>query len=198
VSFHQPHIRCIVRGKTGRPYEFGPKVAVSKVNGFIHIDELSFDNFNESTTLISIVENYKAKHGVYPNVVRADKIYQTRKNKTYCHQLGIRLSRKPLGRPRKDPDQDLIALRNEDFKKRLEIEGVFGVAKTKYGLDKLMTKLPESQIASIGLVFFVMNLKQLFSLTSFSERLEMHVFPIKFNQTYHYFKEEKALFRFNP
>jgi len=33
-----------VRGKAGRPYEFGPKIAVSKVNGFIHLDEISFDN----------------------------------------------------------------------------------------------------------------------------------------------------------
>jgi hypothetical protein len=55
MSLHQPHIRCIVRGKPGFPYEFGPKVVLNIMNGFVHIDEISFDNFNEGQTLPSIV-----------------------------------------------------------------------------------------------------------------------------------------------
>jgi len=191
VNLYQPHIRCIVRGKAGSPYEFGPKVAVSKVNGFVHIDEISFENFNESLTLKSIVEKYRKNHGVYPEVVRADKIYQTRDNKSFCKDHGIRLSGKPLGRPKADPDETEAALQKEDFVKRLEIEGVFGVAKTRYGLDKLMTRLPESQKASIGLVFFCMNLRQLFSFTRFYETLEILVFSLDENQTAYVFEEER-------
>lgn len=198
VNLYQPHIRCIVRGKAGAPYEFGPKVALSKVNGFIHIDEISFDNFNESLTLKSIVERYKELHGVYPVSVRADKIYQTRDNKTFCKGLGIRLSGKPLGRPKNEPDETDEALRKEDFLKRLEIEGVIGVAKTRYGLGKLMTRLPESQKVSIGLVFFVMNLKQVLSFTPFSDGLEMLVFSLDQNQTEHVFEEERPRFVINP
>jgi hypothetical protein len=193
VNLYQPHIRCIVRGKAGSPYEFGPKVAVSKVNGFVHIDEISFDNFNESLTLKSIVKKYKENHGVYPEVVRADKIYQTRDNKAYCKDHGIRLSGKPLGRPKADPDETEETLRKEDFLKRLEIEGVIGVAKTRYGLDKLMTRLPESQKASIGLVFFCMNLRQLFSFTRFYEALEMLVFSLDRNQMLFVYAEERSL-----
>ena len=196
VNLHQPHIRCIVRGKAGRPYEFGPKIAVSKVNGFIHLDEISFDNFNESGTVPNLIEKYKALHGVYPEAIRADKIYQTRANKTYCRNLGIRLSGKPLGRPRKDKDeQEEKRIMETDFKKRQEIEGVFGVAKTKYGLAKLMTKLPESQKASVGLVFFVMNLHQLLSFTPFSSVLETHFLPIDYNKIEHVFEEERSVFR---
>jgi transposase, IS5 family len=55
----------------------------------------------------------------------------------------------------------------EDVKKRQKIEGVFGVAKTRYGLEKLMTILPESQKARIGLVFLVMNLAQVLFLHFF-------------------------------
>lgn len=192
VSLSQAHIRCIVRGKTARPYEFGPKIAVSKVNGFIHIDRISFDNFNESKTLKDIVEKYKENHGVYPVSIRADKIYQTRDNKKYCHELKIRLSGKPLGRPRKDGQGIQEVLRKEDFVKRIEIEGVFGVAKTKYGLAKLMTKLPQTQIASIGLVFFVMNLRQIHSFTSFYESYETYIFPIYGNETCHIFEDEPS------
>lgn len=197
VNLYQPHIRCIVRGKTGKPYEFGPKVAVSKVNGFVYIDKISFDNFNESLTLQPIVERYKELHGVYPIVVRADKIYQTRDNKAFCKKLHIRLSGKPLGRPKVNPDETEEGLLKEDFLKRLEIEGVIGVAKTKYGLDKLMTRLPESQKASIGLVFFVMNLKQLLSFTRFFETLEMLVFAIDLNQTAIVYEDEWPTFQIN-
>jgi len=194
VNLYQPHIRCIVRGKAGSPYEFGPKVAVSKVNGFVHIDEISFNNFNESLTLKAIVEKYKENHGVYPEVVRADKIYQTRDNKAFCRELHIRLSGKPLGRPKANPDRSEEQLQKEDFIKRLEIEGVIGVAKTRYGLDKLMTRLPQSQKVSIGLVFFCMNLRQLLSFTRFFEALEMLVFAIDLNQTAFVFEEERSSF----
>ncbi|MDD3957741.1 MAG: IS5 family transposase [Candidatus Izemoplasmatales bacterium] len=196
VSLHQPHIRCIVRGKAGAPYEFGPKVALSKVNGFIHIDEISFDNFNEGQTLPSIVNRYKELHGVYPISVRADKIYQTRENKKFCAGLGIRLSGKPLGRPKNEPDPTSEEFRKEDFLKRLEIEGVIGVLKTKYGLDTIMTKLPESQKASIGLVFLATNLQQVLSFTPFSTSLEMLVLPLEHNQIDHVFESERWVFNF--
>lgn len=196
VSLHQPHIRCIVRGKAGAPYEFGPKVALSKVNGFIHIDAISFDNFNEGQTLPSIVYRYKELHGVYPVSVRADKIYQTRENKKFCAGLGIRLSGKPLGRPKNDPDPTSEELRKEDFLKRLEVEGVIGVLKTKYGLDTIMTKLPESQKASIGLVFLATNLQQVLSFTPLSTSLEMLVLPLEHNQINHVFESERWVFDF--
>ena len=196
VSLHQPHIRCIVRGKAGSPYEFGPKVALSKVNGYVHIDEISFDSFNESQTLKPIIKRYYDLHGLYPEVVRADKIYQTRENKNYCQSLGIRLSGKPLGRPKNEPNPENEALRKEDFIKRLEIEGVIGVVKTKYGLDKLMTRLPESQKASIGLVFFTMNLNRVLSHTLFLEPLEMLILSLEHNQVDYVFESERSIFEF--
>lgn len=191
VNLYQPHIRCIVRGKAGKTYEFGPKIAVSKVNGFIEIDDLSFDNFNESKTLKNIVYAYHKAHGVYPTSIRADQIYQTRENKVFCSKLGIRLSGKPLGRPKKDEQERISAEMKEDFKKRQEIEGVFGVAKTRYGLEKLMTKLPESQKASIGLVFLVMNLAQVLSFVHFSNTIEVIVFEVEINYETHIFEDER-------
>ncbi len=122
---------------------------------FIHINEIPFDNFNESLTLKSIAEKYKENLEAYPEVVGASKIYQTRDNKSFCKKLYIRLSGKPLGRSKSDPDEAEDKSRKEDFLKRLEIEGVIDVAKTRYDHDKLMTRLPISQKASIGLVFFV-------------------------------------------
>lgn len=192
VSFHQPHIRPIVRNKAGTKVEFGPKLAVSKINGFIHLDVIDFNAFNEGQTLPMLIQKYKDKHGAYPEVIRADKIYQTRANKMYCKNLGIRLSGKPLGRPNQAEQEENERIMREDFAKRQEIEGVFGVAKTRYGLAKLMTKLPESQIASIGLVFFVMNLNQLFWFTPFLEARETLILSIDINHKCLIYDEEQS------
>ena len=47
VSINQPHIRPIVRGKAGKPVEFGAKISVSCFENYVFLDHLSWDNFNE-------------------------------------------------------------------------------------------------------------------------------------------------------
>ena len=49
----------IVRGKAGRPVEFGAKVSVSLVEGYSIIERMSWDNFNESKDLIGQIEGYR-------------------------------------------------------------------------------------------------------------------------------------------
>jgi len=51
VSLRQPHVRPIVRGKAGKRFEFGQKLALSVVNGLTFIERQSFNNFNEGITL---------------------------------------------------------------------------------------------------------------------------------------------------
>ena len=48
VSLSQPHIRPIVRGKAGKSVEFGAKLSASYFNGYVFLDHISWDNFNES------------------------------------------------------------------------------------------------------------------------------------------------------
>ena len=38
VSITQPHIRPIVRGKAGKPVEFGAKISASYVDGYVFLD----------------------------------------------------------------------------------------------------------------------------------------------------------------
>lgn len=99
VSISQPHVRPMVRGKAGAEVEFGAKVAVSVVDGLIRVERLDWESFHEGTTLIESVEAYRRRHGCFPEVVLADKIYRTRDNLRYCKKNGIRLSGPRLGRP---------------------------------------------------------------------------------------------------
>jgi IS5 family transposase len=79
VSIGQPHVRLIVRGKTKAPTEFGAKVEISVVNGYVRMEKLSWDAYNECESLIPIIETYKARNGFYPERILADKIYRNRK-----------------------------------------------------------------------------------------------------------------------
>jgi hypothetical protein len=63
VSLSQPHIRPIIRGKARVSVEFGAKLSASNVNGYVFLDRLSWDNFNESVDLQSQVEKYKSFTG---------------------------------------------------------------------------------------------------------------------------------------
>ena len=159
VSLTQPHVRPIKRGKAGRDTEFGAKLSVSVVEGFSFLDYLRWDNFNESCDLVSQVELYRDRFGVYPESVHVDQIYRTRENRAYCKQRGIRISGPPLGRR-----PSLVCVEQQkqaaaDEALRSTVEGKFGVGKRRYGLSRVMAKRADTSAAQIGLSFLVMNLE---------------------------------------
>ena len=106
VSINKPHVRPIKRGKAGADVEFGAKVSASVVDGFVFVDRISWDNFNESTDLIDQIETYKNRFGHFPESVHADKIYRNRDNLRYCKKHKIRLSGPRLGRPPKQTEEN--------------------------------------------------------------------------------------------
>ena len=167
VSVSQPHVRPIVRGKAGTPVEFGAKISLSLSDGFCYIDHLSWENFNEAKDLKSQIEYYRKRNGYYPESVHADKIYQNRENRQYCKEHGIRMSGKPLGRPSKITDENKDKLKKErqqryqDDVDRIAIEGRFGVAKRKYGLGLIKSKLRETSENDIYMSILVMNLEKM-------------------------------------
>ena len=55
VSISQPHIRPIVRGKSNAKTEFGAEVAISVIDGYAFVDNISWDANNESSDLIEAV-----------------------------------------------------------------------------------------------------------------------------------------------
>jgi transposase, IS5 family len=161
VSLTQPHIRPIVRGKSGTPVEFGAKLSASYVNGYIFLDRISWNNFNESGDLINQVESFKQYTGAYPESVHADKIYRTKLNRSWCKEKGIRLSGVKLGRPPKTISKEAKKQARLDEAVRNCIEGKFGEAKRRFSLNRVMTKLANTSETAIAISFFVMNLSAL-------------------------------------
>ncbi len=161
VSLTQPHIRPIVRGKAGKPTEFGAKLSVSCIDNYVFLDRISWENFNESRDLKSQVEKYRKTYGYYPESVHVDKIYRTRENRAWCKERGIRISGPKLGRPTKNVSKQDKQQALEDERFRNAIEGKFGQAKRRFSLDLVMTKLPETSETSIAITFLVVNLSRL-------------------------------------
>jgi IS5 family transposase len=164
VSISQPHVRPIVRGKAGKNVEFGAKLSASCVKGFVYLDRLSWDAFNEGGDLVGQSETFRKRHGHYPESIHADKIYRTRANRSYCKEKGIRLSGPALGRPRKETPEnkeELQALKEQaytDELDRIPIEGKFGNCKRKGTLARIMAKLSQTSESVINVGLIVLNL----------------------------------------
>ena len=163
VSIRQPYIRPIVRGKAKSPVEFGAKLDLSvDETGMCRIEKLSFDAYNESAVLKTAIANYRERTGHYPERVLVDQIYRNRENISYCSNLGIRLSGKKLGRPKKDADSKAEKkIAYQDNTDRIEVERKFSLAKRKFGLGLLLTKREDTTRASIVLSIIAMNIDSL-------------------------------------
>ncbi len=160
VSISQPHVRPIVRGKAGRPTEFGAKLSISVVQGFSFVDRRSWDNYNEGGDLIEQIETYHRRFGCYPESAHVDKIYRNRENRAYCKKHGIRMSGPPLGRKPQNVSAADKKQAAADEAIRNHVEGKFGQAKRRFSLGRIMTKLASTSAAQISLSFLVMNLER--------------------------------------
>ena len=160
VSVSQPFIRPIVRGKAGKPVEFGAKLDISVVDGWTRMEYCSFDAYNEAGNLQEIAERFYEREGHYPKRILADKIYRNRDNLAYCKQRHIRLSGPALGRPRKDSVADKRQAHIDECE-RVEVERCFSLAKRKCGMGLVTAKLQETAAHVIAMSIVVLNLRRL-------------------------------------
>ena len=180
VSLGQPWVRPIVRGKAKDRCEFGAKLDISVADGFVRLEHTSFDAYNESGNLQHIIERYRERTGYYPERVLADKIYRNRDNLRFCKQNGIRLSGKPLGRPKREPGID----KKQEWRDqvdRIEVERKISHAKGSFGLGLIRAKLRETSKTAIALSIISLNLafigRSLFNL--FFQLLQKNQFSLR-------------------
>ena len=160
VSVSQPFVRPIVRGKAGKPVEFGAKLDISVVDGWTRLECCSFDAYNEAGNLQEMTERFRAREGHYPSRILADKIYRNRENLSYCKAHGIRLSGPALGRPKKGETRD----KAQDYRdecERVEVERRFSLTKRKCGMGLVTAKLRETAAHVIAMSVLVLNLRKI-------------------------------------
>jgi len=157
VSLHKPQVRPIVRGKEGKDVEFGPKVALSHVDGYTFVDHVSHDNFNEGTLLTAQVDGYEARFGKTPAWCVGDNIYGSRENRMLLKSQGIRDSFVPLGRRERAYITDR-RWRRKMNRKRNHIEGGIGHSKEHVLYRRIRYRIAEGAEIWVRMGFLGMNL----------------------------------------
>ncbi len=167
VSISQPHVRPIVRGKQGKKVEFGSKLGLALMDGFVKAQTLNWDAYNESKDLIPHVQAYKALYGYYPELVQVDKIYGTNANRKWCNKRNIRMTVVAKGKPKKLTPYQKKKYRKE-YSQRNQVEGKIGQAKQGYKLNQIKAKLKNTSECWIGATLFVTNLVKFAEIHGFS------------------------------
>jgi len=159
VSYSQPEVRPMVRGKAGKPVEFGPKAELSLVDGYLFLDWLSFDNFNEAKKLEESIKKYEERFEKKPQKIIADGIYGNRDNRNYLKGEQIRAALKPLGRKSKTEEyQKEKRWIKKQQRIRNRIEGFIGHAKEHFGLNKIRYKIDGGDEIWVRMSLLMMNL----------------------------------------
>lgn len=165
VNIYQPHVRPMVRGKDRANVEFGAKINISEVEGFVRCDHIGWDNYDEGGDLKLQVERFRQVYGCYPELLLGDRKYLTRENRQYLKEHNIRIVGKPLGRP---PNQELSGYRKYKTRKeqnmRNHVEGKFGQGKNGYDLNRVRAKRKDTSESWISAILFVMNLTKLLTV----------------------------------
>ena len=135
VSFHQPYVRPIVRGKEKAAAEFGPKAHLAYVNGFVFLDKLSFDAFSEQKELPFSLEKHQERFSKLPKITLIDDAYSSRENRALLTEKAIEHSLKLIGKPPNDVKKKYRKTKLR--KKRSEVEGIIGILKEHWNMDKI-------------------------------------------------------------
>ena len=162
VNIYQPQVRPMVRGKDKANVEFGSKINISEVEGFVRLDHIGWDNYDEGADLELQVERFRELYGCYPELLLADRKYLTQANRRYLKEHNIRIVGKPLGRT---PKKKLSGYRKYKTRKeqnmRNHVEGKFGQGKNGYELNEVRARRKDTSESWISAILFVMNLTKL-------------------------------------
>jgi len=159
VNYAQPEVRPMVRGKAGKPVEFGPKAELSLVDGYLLLDCLSYGNFNEAKKLQESIKLYKKRFEKKPEKMIGDGIYGNRDNRSYLKGEQIRSALKPLGRKSKTQEYEKEKRWIKKQQRiRNQIEGFIGHAKEHFGLNKIRYKIDGGSEIWVRMGLLAMNL----------------------------------------
>ncbi len=157
VSLHLPHIRPIVRGKDGKPTEFGPKALLSWVDGICFLDLLGFENYNEGGHLLESLKKYRERFKKWPKDSTGDGIFGTRANRELLQRLKIRGGFKALGRA-SQKQTNRQWLKKQQKRRGSLMEGIIGHGKNNFGLDKILYRMAGGEEMWIRMGLLSMNL----------------------------------------
>lgn len=154
VSFHEPDVRPIKRGKDGNKCEFGKKVALSVIGeGIVVSVKIDNNNFDDREIIKAAIEKHKELTERDPTEIIMDRGGDSKKNHDELKERRIKDGVQRKGRQKDKPTRVQKRQRN----RRSVVEGKIGTAKHRYGLNRNKYREKNAQVwLTFGLA--VMNL----------------------------------------
>ena len=163
VSFHDAEARAICKGKLNRPVEFGRTLQlVQDSSGVIVHYEIHGGNPNDSTQLLSLVQQTKERLSVKPKELAADRGYYSADNmrklkKTGIQRVGIpKVGRLSATESRHQHKKWFRALQRF----RCGVEAAISMPKRKFSLGRVLARGTPSTAIWTGFAIFAYNLWQ--------------------------------------
>jgi len=161
LSIFEPHTEILIRGKAGKPVEFGHMVQVQQERSkYITGYEVFLRRPNENELVDSAIESHVELFGHYPNELSADKAYY--KSMEKIRELEKKIPVVSIGKKGHKTEEEAEREADEAFRAgqrfRAGIEGTLSFLKRRLGLDRIMNKGPEHFISTVAAAVFVHNL----------------------------------------
>ena len=133
VSFHEPTVRPIKRGKDGAKCEFGKKVGFSVIGETLLVTtKIDNNNFDDRELVPAAIKKHNRITGRDPTEQIMDKGGHSKRNHDLLEKRGIKDGIQRKGKQKDKPTRTQIRQR----RRRSVIEGKIGTAKQWYGLNR--------------------------------------------------------------
>lgn len=133
VSFHEPNVRPIKRGKDGAKCEFGKKIGLSVIGETLLVtNKIDNNNFDDRLLPRAAIKKHRRITGRDPTEEIMDRGGHSKLNHKLLERRGIKDGIQRKGKQKDKPTRTQIRQR----RRRSVIEGKIGTAKQWYGLNR--------------------------------------------------------------
>jgi len=137
VSFHEPNVRPLFRGKDGKTTEFGPKVCMNVIGGaLVQTAKLSHNNFSDTEIVDAGLETHRGTFDRYPKEFIADRGAHSPKNHHRLAECSIIDGVQYRGKIPKNTHLPPPKTIRRMYRRRTLVEGKIGTFKTRYQGDR--------------------------------------------------------------
>jgi IS5 family transposase len=168
VSFFQPHMRPIVKGKLGKPVEFGKKVEITECENNIITDyNIHIGNPNDTGVFLQAVKRHRQRFKQPPSLVATDRGGWSQENVKELKAMGVKhISIPQRGYKTKQRER---TENSQWFKTaqrwRAGGEGKISWLKRSFGMGRSKAKTEHGFDTGIGMAVLACNLKQIAIVT---------------------------------
>lgn len=170
-SLHEPHVKCMSKGKDHKKYEFGTKasIAVTQRTGVI-VGAFSFEeNIYDGHTIEPALEQIKKLTGKFPRNIYADRGYKGRK------KIGETEIHFPI------TDKTKTLTQRKRHKRRAAIEPKIGHLKFDHRLGRNFLKGVAGDAINLMMAASAMNFKRIMNIWKRDKTLFVEFFQFIFS-----------------